>query len=117
MDDDSMVKIMASLGLNYTPAINSTKQFEARISSLNKQLSEMKMLAMQGAKDINNTFSSQLGSMTGAKTIVDQYGTPIKTIQTQMAQMGTTSSKSYTTATKAAKDHAKSVKDVAKDIM
>lgn len=115
MEDDAQVKLMASLGLNYNPAINSTKQFEARIASLNKQLAEMKMLAMQGAKDINNTFSSQLGSMTGSKTILDQYGMPLKTIQTQMAQMGTTSAKSYTSATKAAKEHSQSVKDVVKD--
>lgn len=115
MEDDAQVKLMASLGLNYNPAINSTKQFEARIASLNKQLSEMKMLAMQGAKDINNTFSSQLGSMTGSKTILDQYGMPLKTIQTQMAQMGTTSAKSYTSATKAAKEHSQAVKDVVKD--
>ena len=113
MDDQNVLKIMAALGLNLNPAENSIKAFEARISSLNKQLSEMKMLAMQGAKDINSTFSSQLGGMTG-KTILDQWGTPLKTIQTQMTQIGNVSTKGYTSATKAAKEHSQSVKDVAK---
>lgn len=112
--DDNILKVMASLGLDFNPAENSIKAFENKVGSLNKQLSEMKALALQGAKDINNTFSSQLGNMTGSKTILDQYGMPLKTIQTQMAQIGTTSAKSYTSATKAAKEHSQSVKDVAK---
>lgn len=78
-----MVKIMDVLGLDYNPAISATKAFENRIASLNKQLLQMKSLAAQSAKDINNTFSSTLGVMGGNKTILGQYGNPLKSIQTE----------------------------------
>lgn len=109
-----MIKIMQSLGLDYQPAINSTKAFENRISSLNKQLAEMKMLAMQGAKDINNAFSSQLGSMGGQKAILDQFGVPLQTVQTIAKKSGKDISDGFVSATKAAKEHKQSVEDVAK---
>lgn len=115
MNDDSMVQIMQTLGLNYNPAINATLKFEKSIGSLNKQLAEMKMNAMKGAKDINNTFSSQLGSMTGSKTIVDQFGAPLKTVQTEAKKSATTikdMANQYDAATNNAKQHGKAVKDV-----
>ena len=63
MNDDSMVKIMQSLDLDYSKAISSTLQFQESIGSLNKQLESMKKIAMQSAKEINNAFSSQLGNV------------------------------------------------------
>ena len=78
-----MVKIMQSLGIDFNPAINSTLKFEKHISDLNKQLFEMKALAMQGAKDINSAFSSQFGQLTNTKTIFDQYGQSLKTVNTE----------------------------------
>ncbi|TCU72848.1 TP901 family phage tail tape measure protein [Tissierella praeacuta] len=113
MNDDSIVKIMQSLGMDYSPAINATKAFESRISGLNKELAQMKMLALQGAKEINTTFSSQLGSMGGQKTILDQYGVPLQTVQTIAKKSGKNISDGFVSATKAAKEHKQSVEDVA----
>ena len=75
----------------------------------------MKLLAMKGAKDINNTFSSQLGSMGGNKQILDQYGSPIKSMQADASKTAKSFkdlSNAHTTASNTAKAHAKSVKDV-----
>ena len=81
-----MIKIMQSLGLDYNPAINSTLKFEKHIANLNKQLFEMKALAMQGAKDINSVFSSQFGQLTNTKTIFDQYGQTMKTVNSETSK-------------------------------
>ena len=69
MDDANEIKLMQSLGLDFNPAIEATKQFEKYIGNLNKQLAELKMTAMQSTKDINNIFSSQLSTLAGNKTI------------------------------------------------
>ena len=114
MDDASVVKIMQSLGLDYNPAINATKQFEKHINSLNKQLAELKMTAMQSTKDINSIFSSQLSTLAGNKTIVDQYGVPLKTVQTQMQNLAKTSTNGFISATDAVKKHSQSVEDLGK---
>ncbi len=108
MDDNSMVKIMQSLGLDYSPAILSTKQFEQSIESLNKQLLGMKGIAIQTAKDVSNAFSSQMGGAVGSKTIVDQYGNAFKTIQNESVKM----SESHIRISNAAKQHSQSVEDV-----
>lgn len=63
MSDDSQIKIMQSLGIDYNPAINSTMEFQKTVGNLNKQLLEMKATAMESANDINNAFSSQLGNV------------------------------------------------------
>ncbi len=86
MDDTSMVKIMQSLGLDYSSAILSTKHFEQNIESLNKQLSGLKSIALQTAKDVSNTFSTTLGTSSGSKTIVDQYGNAFKTVQQEASK-------------------------------
>lgn len=112
--DDSMVKIIQSLGLDYKPAEQSIKSFEARIASLNKQLFNMKANAIQGARDINQAFSSQLGSLGGGKALVDQWGQPLKTIQTEAAKVGTGVVAGFTPATEALKGHGQAVQDVAK---
>ena len=104
MNDDSFVKIMSTLGLNYDPAIQSTLKLEKHITSLNKQLLQLKALAMQGAQGINAAFSSQIGQIAGVKTIYDQYGNTLKTINTQTIQ-----------SVAAVKDHGQAVKDVAKN--
>ncbi len=114
MQDDSLVKIVQSLGLNYKPAENSIKSFEGRIAALNKQLFDMKANAIQGARDINQAFSSQLGSLGGGKTILDQFGQPLKTIQTEATKTGTGIVNSFKPATEAAKEHNKTVQDAAK---
>ena len=115
MNDENMIKIMQSLDLNYNPAINSTLRFEKSIQSLNKQLATMKTMAMSGARDINTTFSSQLGGMTSNKTILDQYGAPLKSIQADANKSASSIqnvAKAHSTSTASAKAHAKSVKDV-----
>lgn len=80
MNDDAMIKIVQSLGLDYNPAINSTLKFGKTIADLNKELAQFKAYAIQTAKDINTAFSSQLSSMNN-KQILDQWGIPIKTIR------------------------------------
>jgi hypothetical protein len=106
MDDTQMVKIMESLGLDYGPAERSTKAFEGKIASLNKQLFDLKANAIKGAGDINKAFSSQLGSMSGSKMILDQYGQPLKVLNDNIAS-------SFVKSTAAAKQHAQTVQDVA----
>jgi TP901 family phage tail tape measure protein len=90
MNDDSIVKIMQALDLDYSKAILSTMQFGQSIESLNKQLTGMKAIAIQNAKDINNAFSSQLGQVPGNKSIVDQYGNAFKIAKTEANKMKST---------------------------
>jgi predicted HicB family RNase H-like nuclease len=108
MNDDSMVKIMESLGLDYGPADRATKAFESRIASLNKQLFDMKVNAMKGAGDINRAFSSQLGQIGGNKTILDQFGQPLKVLNDNVAS-------SFAKATTAANKHGHAVHGVAQE--
>lgn len=107
MNDDSMVKIMETLGLDYGPAERATKAFEAKIASLNKQLFELKANAVKGARDINAVFSSQLGQLGGSKMILDQYGQPLKVLNDNLAS-------SFVKSTEAIKKHGNAVQDVAK---
>lgn len=109
MEDDAMVKIMSTLGLNFSPAESAIKSFEARVASLNKQIFDLKA-------NMSQAFSSQLGSMSGgtsigniasqyaqSNVILDKYGNVLKNIKT-----GTDS------VTDAAKKHGQAVQDVAK---
>lgn len=96
MNDDAMVHIIETLGLDYGPAINATKSFEARIASLNKQIFDLKANAVKGVGDINKAFSSQLGQFSGGgfsdgNVILDQYGgvlKRVKTFQEELANIG-----------------------------
>lgn len=81
MNDDAVVKIMQSLGLDYSPAIQSTIKFEKSIADLNKQLAQLKAIAIQSANDINKAFSSQFGMSANNKIIFDQFGKPLKIIK------------------------------------
>lgn len=81
MNDDAVVKIMQSLGLDYSPAIQSTIKFEKSIADLNKQLAQLKAIAIQSANDINKAFSSQFGISANNKIIFDQFGKPLKIIK------------------------------------
>jgi TP901 family phage tail tape measure protein len=108
MNDDSMVKIMESLGLDYRPAERATKAFESKIASLNKQLFDLKANAIKGAGDINKMFSSQLGQMAGSKMILDQYGQPLKVLNDKVAS-------SFDKATVAANKHAHAVHGAAQE--
>jgi hypothetical protein len=117
MEDDALIRIMSSLGLDYGPAERSTKAFEARIASLNKEIFNFKANMISGVGDINKVFSAQLGSMSGSKTILDQFGNPLKTVQTEAAKTVTSMDKmvnAHAKTIKAAKDHGKSVQEVAK---
>jgi TP901 family phage tail tape measure protein len=85
-EDESMVKIMQTLGLDYSPAINSTIKFEKTATDLQTQLIALKTTANQAAKDIGTSFSTELGKLrsqglgstvkdaTNSKVILDQYG-------------------------------------------
>lgn len=88
MSDDSIVKIMQSLGLDYSPAITATEMFQKSITNLNKDLAQLKASAMQSAKDINNAFLSQLGQINN-KQIVDQWSRPIQSIQKEASKSAT----------------------------
>ncbi|OPX46394.1 phage-related minor tail protein [Ruminiclostridium hungatei] len=86
MADDSMVKIMEALGLDYNPAIQATIKFEKNVTDLQAQLIALKSTAGQTAKDINTSFVAELSKLktqglgisvkdiAQSKTILDQYG-------------------------------------------
>lgn len=86
MADDSVVRIMESLGLDYNPAIQSTLKFEKYIADLQAQLITMKATAGQTAKDVGTSFSTELSKLKSqglgistkdaaqSKTILDQFG-------------------------------------------
>ena len=83
MNDDSIVKIMQTLGLNYKPAIDSTEEFEKAVSGLDKQLASMKDTAIQSAKDINQAFTNELKNLkvSEIKKVFDQidkYNKPVE---------------------------------------
>lgn len=128
MDDQSIVKIMQRLDLDYSQAILSTMHFQKAIQELNKQLGGMKSIALQAAKDINKVFAEQLGQPSTSKTIVDQYGRPLVNIQTEakkatsslssMAKSAQsaamTAASSLDAASNAAKKHGDTVEEAAK---
>lgn len=86
MADDSMVKIMDVLGLDYNPAIQSTIKFVKTITDLQAELMALKAAAGQTAKDINTSFAAELSKLKAqgfgvsvkdvnqSKVILDQYG-------------------------------------------
>ena len=83
MDDESIVKIMQTLGLNYDPAIKSTEQFEDSMVHLRKELEFMKSTAINAAKSINKAFTAQLNNLkvSEIKKVFDQidkYNQPIE---------------------------------------
>jgi TP901 family phage tail tape measure protein len=108
MNDDSLVKIMETLSIDYGPAERATKAFESRIASLNQQLFQLKANALKGAGDINRMFSSQLGQMAGSKMILDQFGQPLKVLNDKVAS-------SFDKATVAANKHAHAVHGAAQE--
>lgn len=118
MDDQSVVKIMQSLDLDYSKAILSTLHFGKSIETLNQQLADMKKIALQSAKDINTMFSSQLGQVAGNKTIVDQFGKPIQSVLVESQKASKSigdMANSYNATTISAMKHKQSVKDVANE--
>lgn len=110
MNDESIVKIMQALDLDYSKAILSTMHFGQSIETVNKQLAGMKAIAMQSAKDINTAFSSQLGQFAGNKTIVDQYGNSLVTI----GDMTESASKKTEKLTKAQREQSQAIQEVIK---
>ena len=58
MNDQNAVRIMQSLGLDYSSAIKSTKDFEKSIDNLDKQLAHIKNVAGTTVKDINAMFNN-----------------------------------------------------------
>lgn len=114
MNDDAVVKIMQSLGLDYSPAIRATERFEKTIADLNKQLAIMKANAIQGAKDINKAFVEQLGSLGGQKAILDQYGNPLKIIQSEVQKTSNDIINSFKPATNSLREHKQNLEDVKK---
>ena len=83
MDDESMIKIMQTLGLNYDPAIKATEQFEGSMVSLRKDLEFMKSTAIDTAKSINKAFTAEFGKLKAQdiKKIFDQidrYNKPVE---------------------------------------
>ena len=102
MADDSMVRIMESLGLDYSSAINSTIKFEKTITDLQTQLIALKATAGQTAKDISASFSDELSrlkssgiginskDMSQSKLILDQYGNALRTINDETAKHSAT---------------------------
>ena len=88
MSDESKMKLLASLGLNYQPAIESTKAFEKSIDDLNTQLETMKKIAMDSAKDVNNSFSSQLGKASRNKAMSEQFKTVTQEAQATATAVG-----------------------------
>jgi len=66
-----MIKIIQSLGLDYSPAIKSTEDFQKSIAVLNKFLADLKSSAIQTAKEVNNAFSLQ-SVYKNVKSILNQ---------------------------------------------
>ncbi|MCX7771718.1 MAG: phage tail tape measure protein [Clostridia bacterium] len=84
MNDDSMVKIIQALGLDYNPAITATLAFENRIQSLNNELKMLRAEAMKAAKDINSSFGTNLGRAANRKNLVDSYVKSIQSLKTEL---------------------------------
>lgn len=102
MNDDAMVRIIESLGLDVNPALKSLSALEGKTASLNKQLFDLKANMMKGAGDINRMFSSQLGQLGGNKTILDQFGQPLRTMKSDIKSVDDI-----------AKTHVKTIHDMA----
>lgn len=121
MNDDSMIKIMQSLGLDYKPAIDSTKEFQGAIDSLDKQLADMKTKAIQNANYINNAFSSQLGQgMKGFdsafKTASVNAVNSLNAMNDSLKNHGATTRKTFEDAEKQVYKYIDTYKDLQKGI-
>ena len=80
MQDDAMVKIISSLGVDYSQAIASTKIFAAEIEKLNTKLGMLKVTAADLGRAAGTSMAQQAAS---GKVIIDQYSNVLSTITTQ----------------------------------
>lgn len=86
MADESMIKIISALGLDYNPAIEATSKFQKTIASLNADLEQLKLNAIASTKGINSAFTSQIGGANN-KQLLDQYGNVFKTVNDEASKM------------------------------
>lgn len=116
LEDDNMIKIMSSLGLNFSPADQAISAFQGKVASLNKQIFDLKANMAAG-------FSSQSGSMSGGTSvgdfaaqyaknnvILDQHGNILKEVKTVQEEIAGFNDK----AIRGSKQHGEAVQDVAK---
>ncbi len=107
MQDESAVKIISRLGVDYSPAISSTKIFSAELEKLNAQLRALKVTAADMGRVAGTGMAQQI---FGNKIIYDQYGRVLSVAGANTKEI----EKATKTATKAAREHAKTVKDLSK---
>lgn len=62
MNDDSMIKLLAKMQMDYSSAIKSTEDFENSMKSLNDEIDKLKANALQSAKDTNSAFMSSMSN-------------------------------------------------------
>lgn len=78
-----MVKIMQSLGLDYSPAISATELFQNSIKDLNQEMTFLKSTAIQSVQSISKAFQAEFGNVKvqDIKKIFDQiekYNKPVE---------------------------------------
>lgn len=105
MQDDAMVKIISSLGVDYSQAIASTKIFAAEIEKLNTKLGMLKVTAADLGRVAGTSMAQQV---FGDKMIYDQYGRVLSVVGANTKEI----ERATKTATQAAKEHTKTVKDL-----
>jgi len=105
VQDDAVVKIVSSLGVDYTAAIASTKIFAAEIEKLNAQLGKLKITAADLGRVTGTSMAQQV---FGDKIIYDQYGRALTIVGTNAKELG----KATKTVDDVAKKHKQTVKDL-----
>ena len=64
--DNGSIKIMERLGLDYSPAIQSTENFKKTIKDLNKELNDLKKVSKDTSKAIGKEMSKEISSGFGS---------------------------------------------------
>jgi hypothetical protein len=105
MQDDAIVKIVSSLGVDYSQAIASTKIFAAEIEKLNAKLGMLKVTAADLGRVAGTSMAQQV---FGDKIIYDQYGRALTVVGTNAKELG----KATKTVDDVAKKHRQTVKDL-----
>jgi len=105
MQDDAVVKIISSLGVDYSAAIASTELFSAELTKLDAQLKALKVTAADLGRVAGTGMARQV---FGDKIIYDQYGRALSVVNINTREI----EKATKTATRTAKAHKKTIKDL-----
>lgn len=107
MPEDAGIKIISRLGIDYNPAIQSTRQLMLETQKLDAQIKNLRITASQMGKTVGASIKSD---MSMSNVILDRHGNILIDLNKKNQEIIKTTQKS----TEGFKDHRKSVEETAR---